>query len=462
MIKSRNKVTAYNIASTIILQGLAFFSGPIFSNALGTNNYGIASVYLTWVTLASTVFSLQAGGAIAIARVSYKEKEQNKYQSSVLSLASISFVIFSIATVLIIAVVNNRIKIDLKMVLLGLVHAWGMYCVSFANSKFSYEFSADKNFKLSVITSASTILLSLLLIHLFPKNENYWGRIIGQSIIYGILGLVIYGTILYRGKTIVNREYWKFTLPITIPTVFHLLAGTVLNQSDKVMLQMMVDNSTVGIYALACTFGNVLQTIWGALNNSWVPFYYEYTKNDEFDKIRIHSRNYIELFSVLTMGFILLSREVFHLYSNTDFWNGAELIPIFAIGIYFVFLYSFPVNFEFYHKKTKMIAIGTTLAAICNIVLNYVMIMLLGIRGAVVATAVSHGLQFVFHFLYARKIDVEKFPYKFRDFIPGFIAVFGTCIISMITDKIWFIRWGIGLGLGIYIVLKIVKRREIF
>lgn len=73
MEKSKNKTTAFNIASTLILQGLAFFSGPIFSGILGTENYGIAAVYLTWTTLASTVFSLQAAGTLAVARINYPE-----------------------------------------------------------------------------------------------------------------------------------------------------------------------------------------------------------------------------------------------------------------------------------------------------------------------------------------------------------------------------------------------------
>ena len=91
MDKSRNKVAIFNIASTIVLQGLTFFTGPVFSNLLGTSNYGIASVYLTWVQLASTVFSLQAGGTVALAIVNYSKEEQPRYQSSVLSLSTISY-----------------------------------------------------------------------------------------------------------------------------------------------------------------------------------------------------------------------------------------------------------------------------------------------------------------------------------------------------------------------------------
>lgn len=459
---NRNKITIYNIASTIVLQGLAFISGPIFSGILGTNNYGIAAVYLTWVQIASTVFSLQAAGTIAIARVNYPIEDQEKFQSSVFSLATICYAFFSLLTIGVCTIAGKIIGASLPMVMFGLIHGWGLYCVTAMNSKFTYEFKADKNFWLSVTTSSCTIGLSIFLIHQFPAEYNYWGRIIGQSSVYAVLGIYLLVYILGRGKTFYHKEYWKFTLPIAVPTIFHLLAMIVLNQSDKVMLQRMEGNSAAGIYSLACTFATVLSIIYHALNNSWVPFYYEYTRKNQTDTMREHARNYIELFTIISMGFILLAREVFHIYAKRSFWDGTDLIPMFSIGFYFVFLYSFPVNYEFYNKKTRTIAFGTSGAALCNIVLNYFLINLWGIQGAVVATAVSHGLQFAFHLICAKRIDPGKYPFKIKDFIPGFIAVCVTCNIYFMTKELWLIRWGIGAVLGIYIIIKIIRRREIF
>ena len=459
---NRNRIIIFNIASTIILQGLAFISGPIFSGILGTNNYGVAAVYLTWVQIASTVFSLQAAGTIAVARVNFPMEEQEKYQSSVLSLSTISYGCFSAVTMVIAVIVSRNFNIKLPMVALGLLHGWGLYCVSAINSKFTYEFQAGKNFILSVVTSVFTIGVSILLIHFYPADRNYWGRIIGQSCVYLCIGLFLFASMLRKGRTIYNREYWKFTLPLSIPTIFHLLAYIVLNQSDKVMLQSMVSNSAAGIYALACTFSAVLNTIYHALNNSWVPFYYEYTRQNQAEEIKLHVRNYIELFTIVSIGFILLAREVFHLYAKDSFWAGTDLIPLFSIGYYFVFLYSFPVNYEFYNKKTKLIAVGTSLAAVSNIVLNYAFIRLWGIIGAVIATGVSHGMQFGFHYICAKRINPVEFPFRIRQFIPGLFAVCTASIFYWFTRDMWIIRWGLGGVLGLYLLMKIVKRREIF
>lgn len=461
-MKNNNKITMFNIASTIILQGLAFISGPIFSSVLGTRNYGIASTYLAWVQIASTVFTLQAAGTVALARVNFPLSDQLRYQSSVLSLASILYAIFSAVTIIAILFAKKWLNVNLYIVLAGLLQGWGMYCVGFMNGKFIYEFKAGKNFALSVITSVSTIGLSLILIGIFPGEDNYWGRIIGQSVVYTILGLTVYLYILKAGRTIYSKEYWKFSLPIGLPTVFHSLANIVLYQSDKIMIQTLINSSAAGIYSLSCTFGGVLNTVWHAFNNSWVPFYYEYTRTGQMKEMKRRVKNYIELFTIVTMGFILLAKEVFCIYADSLFWAGTDFIPLFSIGHYFVFLYSFCVNYEFYNKKSKTIAVGTSGAAICNVILNIGLIMIFGVEGAVIATVLAHGLQFIFHFFAAKKINPEEFPFKMQEFIPGLICVFATAGLYYITKELWLIRWGLGAVLGVYLLMKMLKRKEIF
>ena len=451
-----------NIGSTIILQGLAFFSGPIFSAVLGTSNFGIATTYFAWVQIASIVFSLQATGSVALARVKYPMEDQPKYQSSVLSLATLSYMCFSAVTMAVVVFLSRYTSISILMVLVGLLHGWGLECVNFMNAKFIYEFKAGKNFILSVVTSVLTIGMSLLLVLAFPAELNYWGRILGQGGVYVLLGVVIYIVTMRAGKTFYSKEYWAFTLPITIPTIFHSLAHTLMHHTSNITLQILTTNSDVGIYALAYTFSGVLNTIWVALNKSWVPFYYEYTKQGQIETMRKHAKNYIELFTILCIGFMLLAREVFHLYAAESFWVGTDFIALFSIGNYFVFLYSFPVNYEFYNRKTKTIAIGTASAALCNIGLNILFISLWGVIGAVIASMVAHSLQFGFHYICGKRINPDEFPFKMTDFIPGLLAVVAAAVFYVFTRELWLVRWSAGAILGVYLLVKIIKRKSIF
>ena len=98
------------------------------------------------------------------------------------------------------------------MILLGLAQGWGMYCVSTMNLKLTYEFKADINFLLSVFTSGLTIGMSICLIQLFSSENNYWGRILGQSIVYATMGILIFFYLLKRGRwyTIKNIGFLPF------------------------------------------------------------------------------------------------------------------------------------------------------------------------------------------------------------------------------------------------------------
>ena len=459
---SRNKTTLINIICTIILEGVAFISGPIFSSMLGASNYGVYSVYGTWVGIAQIILSLQAGCALVQARTEYPEKEQEKYQSSAITLGTISYMVFSLLIIIAAALFRKSLGLSLVMVVLGLMQGWGSFGVGFANSKNTYEFRADKNLFLSVSTVVLTAAAQFILVYNWKSEDNYWGMIIGQSLVIFIFGLVIFIAILKRGRCFVSRKYYSFTLPITLPLIVHSLMGIILNQSDRIMLQKMVSNSSVGIYTLACTFASVINIIWTSLNRSWNPFYYEYMMRGQEEEIRRHSRNYLELYTIITMGFILLSREVFSIYASSEFRSGADALPLFAFGYFFIFLYSFATNYEMYYRKTKTVAVGTFMAALVNIVLNYVLIIGFGMEGAVIATLLSDVFLFVFHFINAKRLKEKHLVYRLRDFAPWTACVAISCVMFYLLKDMWLVRWGIGAVLGIYLAVKIVRRREIF
>lgn len=462
-MSKQNKIVFFNILSTIVLQGVAFFAAPLFSRMLGTSNYGVVTVYATWVSIISAVFGLQTQSTLAVAQKDFSKEQQKEYQASCLLLSMSSFVLFSVTTYVVLFFMSKVISIKWGMVVCAFIHAFGTFSINFVNTKYTYEFKADYNFYLSLIVSIITVGLSILLVRVFPNRINYWGRILGQTIGYGFIAFVLANVIVFSGKTKHWKGYWRYCLPLAVPIVFHQISNLLLNQSDKIMLQRMCDNSVVGIYGLAGGFSIVMSYIWSALNNSWVPFYYEYTRNNQIEEIRQHSNNYLQLFSTLSIGFILLTPEVFHLFASNEYWGGTTLIPVLVVGYFFVFLYSFPVNYEFYNKKTKTIAVGTILATVVNFVLNYCFIMQLGALGAAVATAAAHLLQFLFHYIAAKRIRTEtRYPFEFSDFVPYIVAVVGGTVAFYLFLDYWYIRWGGAIILGGLCLKKIIRRKALF
>ncbi|MBQ3504015.1 MAG: oligosaccharide flippase family protein [Oscillospiraceae bacterium] len=461
-MKSRNRVAFFNILSTVLLRGISIFTAPLFSRLLGDEGYGVVSIYMVWVSVLQIFFTFQTYSTLVNARIEYPEDRQKQYQSAVMSLSLIAYLCFSAVVLLLIEPVSWVMGLDKRIIGLLLLHGFGGFSVLFINTKFTYEFKAGRNCLVSVLVPVTSLVLSLVLIFTAPFRPEY-SRILALSATNGLIGIGFCIYILAAGRCFYSREFWRFCLTLSLPLIFYNLSDLVLGQSDRIMLQKMLSEGAVGQYALASSFGTILFTIFGALNNSWCPFFFEDMKQGRQDSIRSMAKNFLELFTVLSLGFILLGREVYHVFAPREFWSGTEMIPFFAASYFFNFLCTFPVNFEYYHKNTRTVAVITIAASLTNILLNYLLIMLVGMSGAAIATALSHGLQLTMHHLYCRhRLGKQGYPFPMKlwaGYLAAFLAGVG---IVLLTPGVWWLRWGMGAMLGIWELHRIAKRRSLF
>lgn len=464
MKKSINRITLINILSTVLLQGISFISAPIFSRLMGTANYGVFSLFQTWTSVITTVFSLQTVATVSVAPAYFKEEEQPGYQSSVLFLSIASYAVLALLSLLLLTPLSMLTKMAKPACILMLVLGFAQMCISFANAKFTIEFRADNNLKLSLSSTLLGVALSLVLFRFISASDNYYARMLGITIPEFCIAVGLCWSIFKNGRKTVQLDYWKFCLPIALPCIFHSLSGLVLNQSDRIMIQRILGESQVGIYSLAFAFGNITHIIYLSLNNSWIPFYFEDLREQNIDGLHKRARNYTELFTVLSVGFVLLSPEVYRIFASEEYWEGGSFVALFVLSSFFTFLYSFPVNYEAYCKNSKVMAMTTMFAALLNIGLNLLFIRLFGTIGAVIATVISHFLQFALHHICARYwIKQHVYPFKIQLFLP-YILCLGAVIASCyaVGNNFAWIRWGLGAVVGAVELYRIVKRKTIF
>lgn len=459
-MKKRNSVAFFNILSIILLQGISFFTAPLFMRLLGDSGYGVTQIYNTWVAVIAIAFTFQTQGTLANARVEYPQAQQRQYQSSAMFLSTLLFAVCGALVLLFLEPVANLLKLERLFVVLMLVQAFGTFCVNFLNARNVYEFKAGQNMLLSVTVTLVTLVLSVVLILRLPEGMGYYGRIGAIAATYGVIGIPIGIWILLRGKTLISIDYWKFCVVLAIPAMFYNLSDLILGQSDKVMIQQMLDDASAGQYAAALNFGNIMFILYGALNNSWVPFFFEDKKQGNTAEIQSRAKNFLELFAVLAVGFILLSREVYYVFAGRQFQRGTDLIPLFVAGYFLNFLCTFPINYETYYKKTKVVAMVTIFCSVFNIGLNYALINLVGMAGAAIATTTSRGLQLLLHYLYVRYVlDKSAYPFGIRlwgKYLLAFAVMFA---FVYLTEGIWLARWGLGAAIGVWELLRIRKRK---
>lgn len=460
-MKKQNRIAFFNILSVVLLNGISIFTSPVFYALLGDSGYGTLKIYNIWVSVIAIVFTLQTQGTLVNARVEYGEEEQEGYQSSVMAMSVAAFLTCSALVLLFLTPVSRLLKLSPLLVILMLIQAFGTFAVSFLNTKFIYEFKAGRNMITSLVVTIVSLGLSVLLILQLPMESRYFGRVLGNAATYGCLGIPVCVFILWKGKTFFRRDYWKFCIVLAIPAIFHNLSDLILGQSDQVMLQQMVGEAAVGQYGIAWNLANVMFVIFGALNKTWCPFFFDEMKQGKRESMMGKTVNFLELYTVLSVGFILLAPEVFRLYTlGKNMPDNTMLLPIFVSSYYLNFLCTFPVNFEYYHKQTKVVAAVTIGSSLLNLGFNYVLIDVMGMAGAALATTLSHAVQLILHYGYTRYLlGKQDYPFGIRLWWKYAAAYFLMVAFVYASGSMWGLRWGIGALLGIWELMRIRKRK---
>jgi O-antigen/teichoic acid export membrane protein len=458
--KSISRVFIWQTAGRFILQGISFFTAPIFTRLLTPSDYGQVAVYGTWVSLCGLLVGLQTYGSIANAKITYGDDKIDAYLSSIMTISVISFIVILSGGIAANRFLSRVLNLRSDLVILLILQSFASFCISFYTMKLIQYKQAERSTLLSLLVSVSATALAIIFLLSVAENR-YIVKIYAGAMPTIIIGFVIVCLVFFKGRKVYDKAYWNFCLTLTLPLIFHGAGGLVLSQSDRVMLQRMSGENAAGIYSFAYNVALVISILWVSFNTTWIPFYYEYKKNNQREVLLVRTKNYITVFSILTMGFMLLAPEVYRLMAPREYWPGISLIPFIALAYYFNFLYSFPANYEFYNAKTKLISIGTICAAMINIVCNLIFIPLYAGIGAAVATLISFVFLFVFHEIAARFI-IRNYDYKYTMYLKGLFSVILAAVTFYITQEFWYIRWGIGFVLGIYLLHRIIKNRAIF
>lgn len=196
----------------------------------------------------------------------------------------------------------------------------------------------------------------------------------------------------------------------------------------------------------------VLTIIMSSLDNAWGPWFYSNLDKKNYDYIEKKNKIYIVVFMSITIGFMAVVPEVIKVIASAAYWDSVDVVIPLVVSVFLNYMYLFPVNVEYFYKKTGYISMGTIVCAGVNIVLNIIFINIFGYKAAAYTTAASNLILFVIHWNIAKKIDENK-TVDLKALVFAFLFVLIAAVIIMIFQEYWYIRYGliliIGLSLGV-------------
>ena len=194
-----------------------------------------------------------------------------------------------------------------------------------------------------------------------------------------------------------------------MPVIVHLLSQNILNTFDQIIINQLIGSRETGLYSVAYKIGMIQNIISMGILKSWTPIFYEKLNENKISDINELAKNYGLIVSLVAVGLIFFSQEIITILVDNEYHEALSLIPIIIVSYFFFFLYTMYVNYAFYHKKTKAIALFTIIAGGINIGLNYLLIPEYGYIAAAWTTLASYVILFVLYYINVKWIlDVKK------------------------------------------------------
>lgn len=436
--KVATKAGAWYIIGNLLLKGIVFFSLPIFTRIMSPDDFGIYNAYMAYEGILAAVIGLGIYGSVKNAKFDF-EDSFDKYISSAIFMSFCAFAILLVVVNITYPLIASTIKFSRLVTNCLLFQSFGATFIQLYGAKLNIEFKYKSFLAISIFNSIGSVLLSIVLILFVFPNERYIGRVFGSMLPPVIVLIVVGGLVLYRGKCLYNKKYWNYIKRISLPLVPHVISQSILSQFDRIMIRDMIGASEAGVYSYMYTICTITYVLSISLDSAWTPWLYYKLKEDKANEVQAASSAYMDLFTIITIGFVSIMPEVSKLLADEEYWSGIDLLIPLSLANFFIFSYFLPVSLEYYHKKTKLISIGTIAAALTNLLLNFCAIKMFGYKAAAYTTAISYFLLFLFHSKIAMRFNYKSI-FNLRHMLRDILIVILLLMVIGLTYQYFYLN----------------------
>lgn len=441
------KASIYYVIANIIGQGMVLFSSAIFTRMMSKSDYGLVSTYSTWVLVLNTFICMNLFISVRTAYIDFKDDYDN-YNSSVLTLNIICGIVM---TVIITGITQiSGMSFGLWEVLLACVQSVALNIVNYMLAVQSMKNEYRQRAFMMIAPNWTHIIMSVVLMLIFTGNL-YMAKISGNA--FGLLIFALACTAVFYRRTVpkVIPEYWKYSLKISVPSIFNTLSDLILMQCDRLMLTSMIGTEETAEYSVIYNVSSIIVAIYQAINGAWLPWFFGRLKENDEKRIRQYQGYYLLLFTVFTCGMMTISPELIKIMAPENYWEGISYVAPIVTASYLIFVYAFFSSYLLYRKKTTRIAVNTVFAAALNLALNYILIPEYAAVGAVAATVLSYLVLFVLHLAAVMKEGKRYFSVQRIWLNIIGTAVYGT--VFYFVRNMWVIRYAIFIAFAVAIYL---------
>ncbi len=386
------KNASWIIICRVVQAVLALIISMITARYLGPSNYGLLNYAMSVVAFVLPVMRLGLTSILVQEFISEPEKEGETLGTSII-LSLISAVVCVIGVNLFVSLANAG-ETD-TLIVCALYSSILIFQVF---EVFNYWFQSKLQAKYSSIIAliAYGVVSAYKIYLLITQKSIYWFSV-ANTLDYLIIAVGLF--VIYKKrcgqKLSFNKKRAKKLLSVSKFYIISDLMVVVFAQTDRVMLKAMIDNAATGYYSAAITCAGMTQFVFAAIIDSMRPTIFEGKKVSE----EAYKLNLARLFSIITymsllqsIFMTLLAPIIIRILYGTQYTASISALQIVVWYTTFSYLGSARNIWILAEGKQKYLWQINLFGALANVILNAVLIPILGVNGAAIASLVTQFL----------------------------------------------------------------------
>ena len=388
------KAAFYYILCQVLVKGMTFITTPIFSRILSKSEYGDVNNFISWEGLIFPIVTLNLRASINKSKYDYSD-DNNNFLSSILIVALLLIAVSAVIVEINSSVFINFFSMPMKYVRMLFVYLAFMTAFDFQQ----IQYNIYRKYKLYVVYSLGSVFLNLFLsvVLVLTLPDKLMGRLIGIVVPCVLIGVVIYVNAFRRGPH-PKVKYMKNALTMTIPLLMSALSSTILSTSDRVMIKRLSGSEDTAMYSIAYSIAGLAAVVFTALNQAWGPWMFDHMKSEDFSAIKKRAKQFSGIYALLILGLMLVAPEIILIMGGKQYYEARFVMPPVVLAMVYQYFYAFYFDTEYFYGETYIISLGTLIAAVINVGLNFVLIPQYGYIAAAYTTLIGYVVMLIYHF----------------------------------------------------------------
>lgn len=383
------KNAVWIIGGKVAQSVLALIINMLTARYLGPSNFGLITYASSLVAFVLPIMQLGFSNVL-VQEIVNKPDDEGEILGTAMFLSLMSSIFCIIGVTSFAFVVNPE---ESETIIVCLLYSLILLFQALDHIEYWYQAKLLSKYT-STVSLVAYLTVAVYKIYLLVASKDVYWFALSNALDYALIS--IGGIVLYRklgGRKL--RFSWKRGKDMFARSkhyIFSSMMVTIFAQTDKIMIKMMLDESSTGYYGAAVACAGMTSFVFTAIIDSFRPAIFEGQKESK----RIFKHRLTMLYSIIiylssaqSLAMTVLSKWIIYILYGKAYEPAVSALQIIVWYTTFSYMGSVRNIWILANGKQKYLWQINMSGAIANVILNAILIPIMGINGAAIASLIT-------------------------------------------------------------------------